>query len=156
MPRLPDPRGETSDVILDALRRRPATGDLPAHAPAAPDDPLADEDLHLSLYLCYELHYRGFDEVDERWEWSPALLALRAALEECFEAGLHAALGAPSETVAAEETDLALREIAEDDDAPSLSAWIERTAEVEHVREFLVHRSAYQLKEADPHSWAIP
>jgi len=24
------------------------------------------------------------------------------------------------------------------------------------VLEFLVHRSAYQLKEADPHSWAIP
>ena len=24
------------------------------------------------------------------------------------------------------------------------------------VREFIVHRSAYQLKEADPHSWAIP
>jgi hypothetical protein len=24
------------------------------------------------------------------------------------------------------------------------------------MREFLVHRSAYQLKEADPHTWAIP
>ena len=24
------------------------------------------------------------------------------------------------------------------------------------MREFLIHRSAYQLKEADPHSWAIP
>jgi hypothetical protein len=27
---------------------------------------------------------------------------------------------------------------------------------MEQVLEFLVHRSAYQLKEADPHSWAIP
>ncbi|CAN5503790.1 iron-containing redox enzyme family protein [soil metagenome] len=156
MPRLPDPRGETSEVILDALRRRPAHDALPAHTPAAPYDPLADEDLQLSLYLCYELHYRGLDGVDERWEWSPALLALRAALEERFEAGLHSVLGPPAETVAAEETDRALREIAEEDDAPSLSTWIERTAELEHVREFLVHRSAYQLKEADPHSWAIP
>jgi hypothetical protein len=25
-----------------------------------------------------------------------------------------------------------------------------------HFQEFAVHRSAYQLKEADPHSWAIP
>jgi hypothetical protein len=24
------------------------------------------------------------------------------------------------------------------------------------MREFMIHRSAYQLKEADPHSWAIP
>jgi hypothetical protein len=27
---------------------------------------------------------------------------------------------------------------------------------LEQFREFAVHRSAYQLKEADPHSWAIP
>jgi hypothetical protein len=25
-----------------------------------------------------------------------------------------------------------------------------------HMREFCMHRSAYQLKEADPHTWAIP
>jgi hypothetical protein len=29
-------------------------------------------------------------------------------------------------------------------------------ATLEQFREFLIHRSAYQLKEADPHSWAIP
>jgi hypothetical protein len=29
-------------------------------------------------------------------------------------------------------------------------------ASLEQFREFAVHRSAYQLKEADPHSWAIP
>jgi hypothetical protein len=33
---------------------------------------------------------------------------------------------------------------------------VERTAPLWQVREFMVHRSAYQLKEADPHSWAIP
>jgi hypothetical protein len=27
---------------------------------------------------------------------------------------------------------------------------------LEQMREFAVHRSAYQLKEADPHSWALP
>jgi hypothetical protein len=29
-------------------------------------------------------------------------------------------------------------------------------ASLEQVRELAVHRSAYQLKEADPHTWAIP
>jgi hypothetical protein len=27
---------------------------------------------------------------------------------------------------------------------------------IEQFREFAVHRSAYQLKEADPHTWAVP
>ena len=42
------------------------------------------------------------------------------------------------------------------DDAPSVSTFIEREASAAQVLEFLVHRSAYQLKEADPHSWALP
>jgi len=50
----------------------------------------------------------------------------------------------------------ALQRIVAEDDGPPLSRWIETQARAEHVRELLVHRSAYQLKEADPHSWAIP
>ena len=38
----------------------------------------------------------------------------------------------------------------------SLSRYVRSTATLEQVLEFFVHRSAYQLKEADPHSWAIP
>ena len=49
-----------------------------------------------------------------------------------------------------------LREIATPPDADSLSAFIEREATLDQAREFLMHRSAYQLKEADPHSWVIP
>jgi hypothetical protein len=52
--------------------------------------------------------------------------------------------------------DLALRAIAEADDGPSLSRYLERSATVEQLLEFVTHRSAYQLKEADPHSWALP
>jgi hypothetical protein len=37
-----------------------------------------------------------------------------------------------------------------------LSSYVRLKANLDQVREFLVHRSAYQLKEADPHSWAIP
>jgi hypothetical protein len=57
--------------------------------------------------------------------------------------------------VPAGEIDLALRAIAERD-SPPLSNYIRSSADLDQVREFLIHRSLYQLKEADPHSWAIP
>jgi hypothetical protein len=47
-------------------------------------------------------------------------------------------------------------ELVDADDAPSLSRYIETAASLDEFREFVIHRSAYQLKEADPHSWAIP
>ncbi|HEX8689437.1 MAG TPA: iron-containing redox enzyme family protein, partial [Solirubrobacterales bacterium] len=49
-----------------------------------------------------------------------------------------------------------LFELEEGDDGVSLSRHLEREAGIEQFREFVVHRSLYQLKEADPHSWAIP
>ena len=154
MPSLPEPRGPLSAFVVASLPEPP--GPLAAPAVAAPRDPLADDDLQLALYCCYELHYRGFDGVDEAWEWEPDLLAFRRDLEALFEDALMAEVGRPSDTVAPEEMDLALRAILEADDAPSLSRYIERHATLEQVHEFLVHRSAYQLKEADPHSFAIP
>ena len=41
-------------------------------------------------------------------------------------------------------------------DGPSLARLLHREATAEQFREVLVHRSIYQLKEADPHTWAIP
>jgi hypothetical protein len=156
MPALPTPRGPLSATVLAALRGAP--GSLPAGTDIpTPGDPLADDDLHLTLYACYELHYRGFDGVDERWEWDPGLLALRAGLEAVFEDGLRAALAGWTPPEADATTmDLALRAIAEADDSPSLSRHLERHGTLEQFKEVVVHRSAYQLKEADPHSWAIP
>jgi hypothetical protein len=93
--------------------------------------------------------------VDERWEWEPALLAARRDLERTFEDALRDAVpgrDAPDPG----EMDVALREIAAEDDGPSLSRFLQKEGEPWHVREFAVHRSIYQLKEADPHSWAIP
>jgi hypothetical protein len=156
MTMLPEPRGEISETLLAALRQD-AGELLPMPRPRFAD-PLSDDDLHLSLYLCYELHYRGLDGVDERWEWEPSLLRLRAELENSFEQALLETVPYPDHDVEASEIDLALREIAvwADELAPSLSTYIRVRATLEQVREFLVHRSAYQLKEADPHSWAIP
>jgi hypothetical protein len=153
MSQMPSSRGSLSEYLLGALARRPhelATLPLPTL-----DDPLTDEDLHLSLYLLYELHYRGLPGVDERWEWWPPLLRLRSELEECFEQALLAAAPREEVDVDPEEMDLALRSVAEEE-GRSLSRYVRDKATLTQVREFMVHRSAYQLKEADPHSWAIP
>jgi Iron-containing redox enzyme len=154
MPTLPQARGERSALLLEHLGD--AVHELPSSPPHPVGDPLTDDDLHLALYLCYELHYRGLPGVDERWEWEPSLLAWRGAWEAVFEAALLQAIGPPQAEAGADEMDLALRAIVEADDGPSLSRYLERDGTLEQVLEFVVHRSAYQLKEADPHSWAIP
>ena len=151
---LPQPRGEISEHLLAALTQ-------PVHALAAPrvapsSDALDDEDLQLALYLCYELHYRGLPGVADAWEWEPSLLGLRRDLEDRFERALHALVPRPATAPAPEEMDLALRAIADADDSPSLARYIDRRASLAQLHEFVVHRSAYQLKEADPHSWALP
>jgi hypothetical protein len=156
VPALPEPRGPLTAVLLHELRE-PAHRLPPIVLPET-REPLADDDVQLALYVLYELHYRGFDRVDERWEWEPSLLALRSVLEDIFEGGLLTAIGPPDDDVgvAPEDMDMALRGVADAVDAPSLSKHLERDGTREQFREFAVHRSAYQLKEADPHSWAIP
>jgi hypothetical protein len=120
-----------------------------------PADPVGDDDLQLALYCCYELHYRGLAGIDDDWEWDPELLAFRARLERVFEAAVRELAPRPA-AVSPGDMDLALRRIADGDDAPSPSAFVERRASLEQLREMVVHRSAYQLKEADPHSFALP
>src|SRR5437868_7984325 len=149
---MPVARGPLSAFLLDRLQR--PVSPLP-ELPEPIDDPLSGDDTQLFLYLSYELHYRGLPGVDEGWEWEPSLLALRCELEQRFERALLEAVPLGEASVPPEEIDLALREIAEAD-GPSVSSYIRSEATVDHVREFMVHRSAYQLKEADPHSWAIP
>jgi hypothetical protein len=150
-----EPRGPTTAGLRRAFER-PVHELEPLPIPEGPD-PLVDEDLQLALYWCYELHYRGLPGVDEAWEWEPSLLALRRRLEARLQAGLEALVGPPAaEAVPARDIDLALRAIADADHGPSLSRYLERHGTREQMLEFVVHRSAYQLKEADPHAWAIP
>jgi hypothetical protein len=151
-PTLPSPRGPVSEELLSALAE-PA-GDVSLPEPEG--DPLCDDDLHLSLYCCYELHYRSFRGVDEAWEWHPGLLAARQRLEEPFEVALRSTVPVPTTTPAPHELEAALRQLIADDDGPPLARTLERHATLDQFREFVVHRSAYQLKEADPHSWAVP
>jgi hypothetical protein len=155
--RLPSPRGPFSAWLLERLAGAPDEGGG-APAPAEPPpDPRAGEDFHLSLYLCYELHYGGLEGVDDGWEWEPSLLAARAMLERAFEAALREDLGAPEDDAVA-DVESALRAVGagDGDGGPSLPGHVARAATLEQVHELVVHRSAYQLKEADPHSWTIP
>ena len=59
-------------------------------------------DLQLALYVCYELHYRGFAGVNPRWEWNPGLLHVRGRLEDTFLSAVRNDVGeiGPYETAA--------------------------------------------------------
>ena len=79
---------------------------LPRTVPAAGERALADEDLQLALYITYELHYRGFDQVSTDMEWHPSVLAIRATLESRFVEALQATIPAspdadPSDVIGA-------------------------------------------------------
>ena len=152
-PRLPAPRGPRSEHLVAHLRRRAHD---PGPLPTAVDDPLDGDDTALALHVLYELHYRGFEGVDERWEWEPGLLAARRVLEQELEQRLVDELGPPPVGLTSDDVVTELDAVASGGDGPSLSAWVEAQGTVEHLREFAAHRSVYQLKEADPHTFGIP
>jgi hypothetical protein len=146
---LPSARGPLTVCLLEALRVESGTF---ARWPAVGE--VTEEDLHLALWTCYELHYRGFDGVDAGWEWDSALLSMRAELEARFVEDLVTTVAVPApdqRSIAAQLSD-AVRA----DDGPSLSRYLQSRASREQFEEFVVHRSVYHLKEADPHSWGIP
>ncbi|MGW4947640.1 iron-containing redox enzyme family protein [Actinoplanes sp. NPDC004185] len=144
--KMPSARGPVSAAVIDALARSPYDFSL---EPAAVDY----EDLHLALFVLYELHYRGWDGVDDQWEWHPGLLALRARLEARFEADLRELVGDPAP---ADDVPHALVALTSDNSGPSLSGYLRGRATLEQFREFATHRSIYHLREADPHTFAIP
>ena len=178
---LPSPRGPLSTALIELLGASrsgdAAAGDSAADDSAAPDDTfdvtraaerlatiaqdaveasddlLVDDDVQLALFLMYELHYGGLEGVDDDWEWDPRLLWVRADIEQSFEAALRERVPQPLATRGVPE---ALFALTEDDGGPSLSAFVEREATTDQVREVLACRTIYTLKEADPHSWAIP
>lgn len=153
-PLLPAGRGPISSLLVEHLRRPPHR--VPASgAIRVADDPLADDDLQLALYVCYELHYRGFEGVFDQWEWEPSLLRFRTMLEQPFEDALVAVAGSANRPVSGGVCD-AIREVIARDDGPSLSRHMQDHGTFAAMREFAVHRSAYQLKEADPHTWGLP
>jgi hypothetical protein len=143
---LPSPRGPLSQWVLGRL-----TGLQTLPPPVVTDDPFTD-DLQLALYLSYEPHYSALPQVAADREWDPSLINVRRALESVFEDGLRdVATSHPHDDVRQ-----AIADLIERDDGPSVSAHMEIHGTLEQMREFVIHRSAYQLKEGDPHTFAIP
>ena len=150
MARLPPPRGPVSDALFGALRR-------PPHVLAAPAGEVAFDDLQLALFVLQELHYRGVDGVDDDREWQPGVVALRRLLEGALEQELRARVPLPSLPAPhAPDVAAALFALTAADQGPSLSRYAARHATLEQLREMLMLKSVYQLKEADPHTWSIP
>lgn len=161
----PTPRGPLSEAVIGAL-----TGKAPLDVAAATSDVrrtstvgneadvLADDDLQLALWTCYELHYRGFEGVDADWEWDPELLAVRRELEAVFEADLRRRTTEWVDAALEESGDIAERLFALTGsfEGPPVAAYVQREAGLAQFREFMVHRSLFHLKESDPQSWAIP
>lgn len=149
--RLPEERGPLTAFVVDALAGPPRLLEPP---PVETADPLFSDDAQLALYVCFELAYRGFDDVDEAWEWEPSLIAFRNDLVRAFEEALEAKV--PRSPVEPPDVEARLKEIAAADDGVSLSRFLESEATAEQFREFVVHRSIYHLREADPHTWVLP
>lgn len=157
-PTLPAPRGPLTEALFASWRHGPPIAPVALPPPAG--DPATGEDGQLALYCCYELHYRGFAGVDERWERHPSVTALTVALEDAFEAALRADHERTSHPAVLEPDPARVEDdlwaLARAEGGPSLSAHVAEHAALDQVRELAVHRSAYQRKEADPHSWVIP
>lgn len=168
----PAARGPVSDALLTVLAGGPdgAAEDLEllyrlaATQLAETTDIIGDDDLQLALFCLYELHYTGLDGVPDQWEWEPDLLRVRRLLEDPFEAALRLAaaeaaqdLDLPSDAgLTSDQVADVLFGLAASDTGPSVSRYVARKASLQQLKEFLVHKSIYQLKEADPHTWAIP
>jgi hypothetical protein len=145
---LPKPRGAFSERVLAAM----AAGD-PACLTALPG-PDSPEDAALALWCLYELCYRGFQDVDERLEWAPELIAVRRSLEEDLEARLRSRWsGQPAYDV---DFAAAFFAAVEGHDGPSLARYVQRTATADQVMELLQARSIYHLKESDPVAFSVP
>jgi hypothetical protein len=159
-----DPRGPVSALVLDALEHGqptvPLGGELATAATAVLDrspDVGCDEDLQLALFLLYAVSYGSLGGIDPGWEYHPGLLVVRAAIEAAFERGLREQVILPElPEPDAEQIAAALFRLTAPAPGPSLGRFLAKRASLEQAREFLIHRSIYTLREADPHSWAIP
>ncbi|HWU04918.1 MAG TPA: iron-containing redox enzyme family protein, partial [Streptomyces sp.] len=136
-PSLPRARGVLSAGVIDYLQN---DGSLPDPNAARSADPYGD-DLQLALYICYELHYRGFAGVRPELEWDPPLLAVRAALEDRFLVALRR-----DATGTASLGDLLDGLLLEPVRGTGLSWFLQDQGELRHLRDYAVQRSLYHLK----------
>lgn len=158
-------RGPVSEQLLAALRRPADDADrtlsgFGEHLERAIDgsrDILRDDDLQLSLLVLHGLHYGSVVDADDEWEWHPATVAARVAIEREFEAQLREQVPTvrfPDPTPEGVAT--ALFDLTKPGPGPSAARFIAKKATHEQVREYVKLRSVYTLKEADAQTWSIP
>jgi hypothetical protein len=153
----------------DALEEPTA---LATQAVRSGGDLATDEDVQLSLYLLHELHYTGGPVATANgpdWEWHPELLRCRQVLSGAFERQLRetCSVEVPDDLADVPATLFAMARGEPDAGGTggatgkrrrpaSVPSFVARQATLAQLREVLVLRSPYQLKEADPHTFAIP
>ncbi|MFJ6532625.1 iron-containing redox enzyme family protein [Microbacterium sp. NPDC091662] len=153
-------RGPVSRAVIAHLTGADHACDhsaLAEEAVTASTDVARDDDIQLALFVLYASAYGSLPQLDPDLEWNPALLATRRLLEAAFERDLRASVpmpDLPEPTVDA--VGRALFALADADSGPSLSRYFAKKATEAQAQEMLIQRSAYTLREADPHSWAIP
>lgn len=159
------PRGPITHVLLDLLKTAPDDGRdalrslLPNihEAVSTSEDLFTDGDLQLALLLFQALSYGSLPWLDDRWEWEPDAVAARRSIESAFESQLRDRIGEfelPEPD--AEKVADHLFALTSEDAGPSVARFMAKSATDEQAKEFVIQRSIYTLREADPHSWAIP
>jgi len=157
---MPTARGPVTTALFRKITDLDTADDLVGlvqAAVAASADVLIDDDLQLALFCLYELHYGGIEGVADRLEWDPTLLTARAVIEDALEAALRERVAVPAlPEPTSDAVSARLFELAAADSGPSVARFMARKATAKQAQEFLILRTIYTLKEADPHSWAIP
>lgn len=154
-------RGPASKAAMDYLTGANNDGQQLSHiamsAAMNTGDILTDDDLQLALHLLYASSYGTYAALRADREWDLNVIAMRLVIEVAFESALRERVTQPelpeptSDAVAR-----ALFRLVDADDSPSVSRFVAKRARDEQLREFLMLKSIYTLREADPHSWAIP
>lgn len=154
------PRGPLGEAVLRHLTGSPGDEphDLLARRAVAQSGRIAeDDDIQLALFALYASAYGSVAGFRPEAEWDPRLIETRRILEEAFERELRAAIPVPElPEPQAGAVARALFALTGADSGPSVPRHLAKRATLEQAREFLIQRSVYTLREADPHSWAIP
>lgn len=155
-------RGPLSALLLDTLTAPPNGARLVGLADATGGslhtaDVLRDDDVQLSLFLLFAVSYGSLPQLHAGWEWDREVIETRVRLERAMEARLREIVHVPDLPEPTQDA-VARRlfELTAPSHGPSVSRFVAKKADRQQLDEFLISKSIYTLREADPHSWAIP
>ena len=150
--------GPLTRWLVHRLNGRPTVAQPP---PTRAIDPLTSVDYQRTLHLLYELDFRDVAGVNPDWERDRVILDFRARLEDGFLTAVMALVAADGGERWVRQASIdgpgpTLDALLVEFDGPSLSTFMAEQGDRDQFLEFMIHRSAYQLKEADPHTFGLP